>query len=64
MKKSQYDDNFKEQILNECRVVGNISIVERRHDLSRDTIYGWIKVSKKRGSVAPLPKVKDDRFKD
>ncbi|AND85369.1 transposase [Clostridium tyrobutyricum] len=56
MKRSKYDDNFKEEILNECREVGNASIVARRHDISRDTVYGWIKASKKRGSVNLLPR--------
>jgi transposase-like protein len=55
MRKSKYDDIFKEEILNECREVGNASIVARRHNISRDTVYGWVKASKKRGSVVPLP---------
>jgi transposase-like protein len=64
MKRSKYDDNFKEEILNECREVGNASMVARRHDISRDTVYGWIKASKKRGSVSPLPRKKDSRLKE
>ncbi|WP_155594202.1 transposase [Clostridium tyrobutyricum] len=38
MRKSKYDDSFKEEILNEFREVGNASIVARRHDISRDTV--------------------------
>ncbi|SHJ42299.1 Transposase and inactivated derivatives [Lutispora thermophila DSM 19022] len=59
-----YDDKFKEQVIKECQEVGNISLVARRHDISKTTIFGWIKTYKKRGSVAPLPKDKDNRVKE
>lgn len=59
-----YDDKFKEQVIKECQEVGNISLVARRHDISKTTIYGWIKAYKKRGSVTPLPKNKDNRVKE
>jgi len=59
-----YDDKFKEQVIKECQEVGNISLVARRHDIPKTTIYGWIKAYKKKGSVIPLPKDKDNRVKE
>ena len=56
-----YDDKFKEQVIKECQE--DISLVARRN-ISKTTIYGWIKAYKKRGSVTPLPKNKDNRVKE
>ena len=60
----QYDDKFKEQVVKECQEIGNISLVARRYELSKTTVYGWIKASRKRGSAAPLPRDKDNRVKE
>lgn len=46
----------KIQIARECNEVGNVSLIARRHDISSNTIYGWISAAKKRGSVEPLPR--------
>ena len=60
----QYDDKFEEQVIKECQEIDNISLVARRHDISKTTVYGWIKANRKRGSVTPLPKDKDNRVKE
>ena len=60
----QYTQELKEQILNECREVGNVALVARRHEISRNTIYGWIGASRKIGSTRPLPRTKDHRVKE
>ncbi|AVX31515.1 Transposase [Carboxydocella thermautotrophica] len=52
----QYTEEFKEQILAECREVGNVALVARRHQISENTIYTWIKKKRKNGSLKPLPK--------
>ena len=63
MKKS-YSDEFKEQILKECREVGNTALVARRHEISKSTIYTWQRQAKKNGSVKPLSRNKDKRVKE
>jgi transposase-like protein len=52
----QYSNEFKEQILAECQEVGNVALVARRHQISENTIYTWIKKMRKNGSLKPLPK--------
>ncbi|NSW89540.1 MAG: transposase [Firmicutes bacterium] len=49
----QYIEEFKEQILAECQEVGNVSLVARRHQISENTIYAWIKTKRKNGSLKP-----------
>ncbi|NSW91630.1 MAG: transposase [Firmicutes bacterium] len=60
----QYTEEFKEQILAECQEVGNVALVARRHQISENTIYTWIKKIHKNGSVKPLPKVEKQHFKE
>ena len=38
MKRQNHSVQFNEQIINECRQIGNIALVARRHDLSPNTI--------------------------
>jgi transposase-like protein len=63
MTKNQYSDEFKEQILKECQEIGNVALVARRHEISPNTIHTWISKQRQRGSVKPLPKAKDTRYK-
>jgi transposase-like protein len=64
MEKQQYSDEFKEQVLKECIETGNVAIVARRHEISPNTIHTWRKAKRERGSVKPLPKAKDNRYKE
>lgn len=56
MTKKQYSEEFKEQLIKECQEVGNVALVARRHNISPNTIHTWIRKTKKRGSINPLPK--------
>lgn len=60
----QYSEEFKEQILAECQEVGNVALVARRHQISENTIYTWIKNKRKNGSVKPLPKSERQRIEE
>ena len=60
----QYSQELKEQVINECREVGNIALVARRHEVSRFTVYSWMRASRKNGCVKPLPKAKDPRVRE
>jgi len=63
MERSQFSDEFKEQVLKECRETGNVALVARRHDISPNTVHTWRKAFRKRGSVKQLPKNGDQRQK-
>jgi transposase-like protein len=63
LKTKHYDQEFKEQIIRECQEVGNAALVARRHDLSKNTVHNWLKATRRNGSVAPLPKNKEQRLK-
>ena len=60
----QYSQELKEQVINECREVGNIALVARRHEVSRFTVYSWMRASRKTGCIKPLPKTKDPRVRE
>ena len=64
MKRQNYSVQFKEQVINECRQFGNVALVARRHDLSPNTVYSWLKKVKENGSVIPLPKDNQKQFKE
>ena len=34
---NQYSDEFKEQIVKECRETGNVNLVAKRHEISPNT---------------------------
>ena len=61
--KNQYSDEFKEQIIKECQETGNVALVARRHEIATTTIHTWLKKQRQRGSVKPLPKAKEERYK-
>lgn len=60
----QYSNEFKEQVLAECEQVGNVALVARRHQISENTIYTWIKNRRKNGSVKALPDLKVQRLEE
>ena len=59
----QYSDEFKEQLLKECRETGNVNLVARRHEISPNTIHGWVRKARERGSTKSLPRGYDKRQK-
>jgi transposase-like protein len=64
MKHKRYSDEFKEQVIKECRQIGNTALVARRHDISYTTVYTWYSKAKKNGSVKSLPKDKKKQYKE
>jgi len=62
MKRNTYSDEFKEQVVHECQQIGNTALVARRHDISKHTVYAWIRKAKKNGSVRSLPKDKKKEY--
>ena len=64
MKKRDYTQEFREQILKECQEVGNVSLVARRHNIPANTIHTWIRKVKKTGSTKPLPTDQAQRVKE
>jgi len=59
-----YSNEFKEQVLRECRELDNTALVARRHEVSRNTIYTWQRKAKENGSVKPLSRDRDKRVKE
>jgi len=51
MKRNTYSDELKEQVVHECQQIGNISLVARRHEISKPTFYSCVNKYKKTGSV-------------
>ena len=45
MRGRSYTKELKEEILREVKEVGNVSLVSRRHGISKSTIFTWIKES-------------------
>ncbi|WP_164731085.1 transposase [Anoxybacter fermentans] len=41
MKRKKYSNEFKQQILDEYRLVSNVALVARRHEISKNTIYDY-----------------------
>lgn len=56
MTRKRYSDEFKEQVVKEYEEIGNAALVARRHEISKQTVYAWIKAKKKNRSVKPLPR--------
>ncbi|APM39817.1 transposase [Clostridium kluyveri] len=53
MKGKSYTKELKEEVLREVKEVGNVSLVSRRHGISKSTIFTWIKNSKDEIKVKP-----------
>jgi transposase-like protein len=51
---NQYTDEFKAQVLKEVEEVGNAALVARRYELSKNTVYTWMRAARKRGSTETL----------
>lgn len=62
MKRKKYSDEFKQQILDKCRLVGNVALVACHHEISKNTIYTWIKANRKKGSTKSFPKDKEKQY--
>lgn len=52
MPKKKFSEEFKEQVLKECREVGNIALVARRYEIAVTTIHSWIRRKKKNGKFS------------
>ena len=55
MKGRSYSEEFKEQILQEVKEVGNVSLVGRKHGISTSTIFNWISKSKNKDKIGVKP---------
>ena len=64
MAKNQYSDELKKQVVEECRQIDNISLVARRHEISKSTVYSWVRKARKTGSVKSLPKEQKKKLKE
>ena len=62
MKRNNYSDELKEQVVHECQQIGNTALVARRHGISKNTVYAWIRKAKKNGSIRSLPKGQKERI--
>lgn len=51
MRDRRYTKELKESILNEVKEVGNVSLVSRKHGISKSTIFTWIKNSKQKDKI-------------
>ncbi len=64
MKKRDYTQEFKEQVLRECQEVGNVAVVARRHNISANTIHTWRRKVRQVGSTKPLPADEAKRIRE
>lgn len=55
MRGRSYTKELKEEILREVKEVGNVSLVSRRHGISKSTIFTWIKDSKNKDEIKVKP---------
>jgi transposase-like protein len=55
MKGKSYTKELREEILREIKEVGNVSLVSRRHGISKSTIFTWVKNSKNRDEIKVKP---------
>jgi transposase len=62
--RKRYSDDFKQQVIDECRQMGNVALVARRHELSKSTVYGWMRTVRQQGSVKALPKNENKRYQE
>ncbi len=62
MKHKKYSDEFKQQVVDECREVGNASLVARCYQVSKHTAYSWLRKARENGSVKSLPQSKEEKY--
>ncbi|WP_055666657.1 transposase [Desnuesiella massiliensis] len=55
MKGRSYTKELKEEILREVKEEGNVSLVSRRHGISKSTIFTWIKNSVNKDEIKVKP---------
>ena len=55
MRGKTYTKELKEEILREVQEVANVSLVSRRHGISKSTIFTWIRESEKRNEIKVKP---------
>ncbi|URZ00585.1 transposase [Clostridium felsineum] len=55
MRGKTYTKELKEEILREVQEVGNVSLVSRKHGVSKSTIFTWIKESKNKNEIKLKP---------
>ena len=55
MKGRSYTKDLKEEILREVQELGNVSLVSRKHGISKSTIFTWIKQSNKKDEFKVKP---------
>jgi transposase-like protein len=55
MKGKTFTTELKEEILREVKEVGNVSLVSRRHGISKSTIFTWIKNSNNKDEIKVKP---------
>jgi len=55
MRGRSYTKELKESILNEVKEVGNVSLVSRKHGISKSNIFTWIKNSKQKDEIKVKP---------
>lgn len=58
MQRKRYTVEFKEQVLNEVREVGNAAQVARRHGLTPKVVYDWMTKSKHQDWQTASPEAK------
>jgi len=64
VKRRDYTQEFKEQVLRECQEVGNVAVVARRHNISANTIHTWRRKVRETGSTKPLPAADVKRLRE
>ncbi|BFN03519.1 transposase [Clostridium tetani] len=55
MRGRSYTRELKESIINEVKEVRNVSLVSRKHRISKSTIFTWIKTSKQKDEIKVKP---------
>jgi transposase len=55
MRSRSYTKDLKNEIIREVQEVGNVSLVARRHGISKSTIFTWIKASEKKDEIKVKP---------
>lgn len=55
MRGRSYTKELKEEIIREVKEVGNVSLVARRHGISKSTIFTWIKESNNKEEIKIKP---------
>ncbi|MFL0194639.1 transposase [Clostridium sp. WILCCON 0269] len=55
MKGKSYTKELREEVLREVKEVGNVSLVSRRHGISKSTIFTWIKNSNDKNEIKVKP---------